>query len=420
MKNSLIISIGLFLLTCKTYGLDVREINLWAEDIRQLQDLIKTQHISPFVNTGEREFDAQLDKLVVNLPSLNEAEIEVGIMRLMRSIGDAHTSYNIMSGPHRHYPFRFKYFEEKLKVVNASERYAFLLGADLTGINGYTLEQLQQQLAPYVNYVENPYSYKASFSFHITLTNFLYGTGVSNKADSVSYQFMKDGKSTSVNVDSVSMKEFARLRSHYTRLMPKIHFSKIELPGIMLAILEKYDTAYLDFDRYPQFEQLREHCRELTRVIQEGRARNLVIDFRGNNGGDFYVGLALSACIQELDQFDWHNGIFVMIDEGTQSAAMINAAQYQQILNATLVGSPSGADPNIATEANLFRLKNSQRAVSISKRYYRVIPSPSDALYPDLNMKTSWEDYKHGKDGALLKLLNHIQEKDGGSLARSE
>ncbi|WP_299589190.1 hypothetical protein [uncultured Microbulbifer sp.] len=177
-----------------------------------------------------------------------------------------------------------------------------------------------------------------------------------------------------------------------------------------------YNTVYINFDRYPESEQLQKHCEGIENTIRDSGARNLVIDFRGNPGGDFYTGLALSACIQGLDQLDWRQGIFVMMDSGTQSAAMCNTAQYQQILNATLVGSPTGADPNIASEANYFRLKNSKRSVSISKRYYGFIESPSDALYPDLTMTTSWEDYKEGRDGALLQLLNFIRDKDRESI----
>lgn len=206
------------------------------------------------------------------------------------------------------------------------------------------------------------------------------------------------------------MGEFGRLSTQYPVLVPDINYYNIDLPGIRLAFLSKYDTIYLNFDNYPELIELQKQCENIIDVMRASRARNLVIDFRDNHGGNFYVGLALSSCIQRLDQFDWRNGIFVMIDEGTQSAAMSNAAQYQQILNATLVGAPTGADPNIAAETNRFRLKNSNREVSISKRYYRFIQSPADALYPDFPAMTSWRDYKQGKDGALLQLLNHIQD----------
>ncbi|WP_444959230.1 hypothetical protein [Microbulbifer sp. ZKSA002] len=385
---------------------------MWAEDIARLQTLIKEHHIDPFLNIKEDNFDSEVNRLIKSLPDLNESQVEVEIMRLFRSIGDAHTSYDIMSGPHRHYPFRFKFFGKKLKVVDAVEEYTYLLGAELIGINKYSLAQLQDKLISYVNFVENPYSFSYSLSFHITVNKFLYGAGISEELDVATFKFIVDEKPISIEINSVSMQNFAKLGTHYVMLEPDIQYFDFDMPGINLAYLDEYKTAYINFDSYPELVQLQNHCESIRNKIQDSGARNLVIDFRDNQGGDFYVGLALSACIQNLDQLDWREGIFVIVDSGTQSAAMSNAAQYQQILNATLVGSPTGADPNIAAETNRFRLKNFNRGVSISKRYYDFTQAPSDALYPDLPMTTSWEDYREGKDGTLLELLSFIQGRD--------
>jgi len=412
MRYQILFWTVLLLHVTNSYALSLKERALWAEDITQLQTLIKERHIDPFVNIQERKFDSEVDQLIERLPELNKSQVEVEIMRLVRSIGDAHTSYNIMSGPHRHYPFQFQYFNEKLKVVDTVEEYDFLLGAELIGINGYSLTQLQKKLLSYVNYVDNSYSFKHSFSFHITVNNFLFGTGVSEELDVAVFEFTKNDKPITVNMESVSMREFAGLNTRYVITEPEIQYFNYDLPGIRLAYLDSYRTVYINFDSYPEFAQLQKYCKNIEHRIRKSGARNLVIDFRDNQGGDFYVGLALSACIQNLDQLDWRDGIFVMMDSGTQSAAMSNAAQFQQILNATLVGSLTGADPNIAAETNRFRLKNSNRSISISKRYYSFTQPPSDALYPDIPMATSWVDYLEGKDGALLQLLSLIQEKD--------
>ncbi|GAB2893277.1 hypothetical protein ACCI51_10550 [Microbulbifer echini] len=142
MNYQSLLGIVLFVFASKNYALDPKESALWAEDITQLQTLIKEKHINPFVNINEKEFDSEVNQLIVHLPAINESQVEVEMMRLVRSIGDAHTSYNIMSGSHRHYPFRLKYFGEKLKVVDTTERYNFLLGAELEDIGDYSLAQL--------------------------------------------------------------------------------------------------------------------------------------------------------------------------------------------------------------------------------------------------------------------------------------
>ncbi|WP_444929485.1 hypothetical protein ACJJIF_16845 [Microbulbifer sp. SSSA002] len=411
MKYQLLLWVILQLCVTDTYALNLEERHLWGEDITQLQTLITEKHIDPFANIKEEKFNASVEQLVGRLPGLNEAQVEVEIMRLTRSIGDAHTSYNIMSGAHRHYPLRFKYFGENLKVVDTTKEYHFLLGADLRGINNYSLAQLQQNLSPYINFVDNVYSFRHSFSFHITVNKFLFGAGVSDDLNIATFKFAQGDQPITIDMETISMQQFAELSSDYVISEPEIHYFNFDLVGIRLAYLDNYNTVYVDFDSYPESVQLQQHCESIKDKIRDSGASNLVIDFRNNRGGDFYVGLALSACIQDLDQLDWRKGIFVMMDAGTQSAAMSNAAQYQQILNATLVGSPTGADPNIASETNHFRLKNSNRSISISKRYYGFRQTPSDALYPDLPMTTRWEDYKEGRDGPLLQLLSFIQDK---------
>ncbi|WP_444887898.1 hypothetical protein [Microbulbifer sp. JMSA008] len=193
------------------------------------------------------------------------------------------------------------------------------------------------------------------------MAKFLYGTGIIDGQDEVTYQFLKDGRSISMKVHSVPMEKFGGLNTQYPVLVPDINYFNIDLSGIRLALLRKYDAVYVDFDSYPDLPDLQEQFENIVDIVRDSRVQNLVIDFRDNHGGNFYVGLALSSCIKNLDQFDWRNGIYVMIDEGTQSAAMSNAAQYQQILNTNLVGTPTGADPNIASETNRFKLKNSKR-----------------------------------------------------------
>ena len=109
-----------------------------------------------------------------------------------------------------------------------------------------------------------------------------------------------------------------------------------------------------------------------------------------------------------MDQFDWQHGTYVLIDGHTFSAAMSNAVQFKQILNARVIGMPTGGDPNHFSESYRFVLPNSKRHLSLSKRYYPFIFDETDALYPDQAVKKTWQDYKQGKDTVLLTVLDNI------------
>ncbi|MBU1311327.1 MAG: peptidase S41 [Gammaproteobacteria bacterium] len=392
-------------------ALSVQQQNAWREDILSFQAQIKTHHIAAFHHISEAEFDQQIDTLWSQLAALNEAQIETELMRISRSIGDAHTAYNLMSGPHRHYPLRFKFFAGELRVIDTIAAYQHLLGAKLIAINGIPLAQLQQQLKPYVNYVENQYSFNVAFAFQITINKFLYGTGVSRQLDRAEFSFSSDSGSSSVTLDTVTMQQFGSLSSAYSMTTPQLSLTSTGIAGLQFSMLTAYDTVYLDFNYYPEPAAVQQHCLALQQSIKQSQLAHLVIDLRGNMGGNFYSGLALSSCLSELDQFDWLNGIYVMIDGATQSAAMANASQFKQLLNATLVGQPSGADPNHYMETRRLSLPNSGRKFSVSKRYYQFVLQPTDALYPDISYQESWQAYKNNQDAVLLQLLNHIEKK---------
>lgn len=399
------------LFSAASLALSVQQQNAWRDDILSFQAQIKAHHIAPFHQISEAEFDQQIDSLWSQLAGLNEAQIEAELMRISRSIGDSHTAYNLMSGPHRHYPLRFKLFAGELRVIDVIPSYKQLLGTKLVAINGVPLAQLQQQLKPYVNYVENQYSFDVGFAFQITINKFLYGTGVSRQLDSAEFSFASDAGVSTLKLDTVTMRQFGALSSAYVMTTPHMTLAATGIEGLQFALLKAYDTVYLDFNHYPEPAAVLQHCQTLQQAIKQGQLRHLVIDLRGNMGGNFYSGLAISSCVSQLDQFDWLNGIYVMIDGASQSAAMANAAQFKQLLNATLVGQPSGADPNHYMETSRLSLPNSGRTFSVSKRYYQFVLQPTDALYPDINYQESWQAYKNNQDVMLLQLLKRIKEK---------
>ena len=129
---------------------------------------------------------------------------------------------------------------------------------------------------------------------------------------------------------------------------------------------------------------------------------------RNNAGGDYFVGLYLISALLRVDSLDWDDGVYVLIGNRTFSAGMSNATHFRQMLNATLVGEPTGANPNGYQEVGRARLPNSQYAFSYSKRIYRFQDNNTPGVQPDVLVKTSWQDYKKGKDEALQWVLNRI------------
>ncbi|MCO7190356.1 MULTISPECIES: S41 family peptidase [unclassified Pseudoalteromonas] len=412
MKYKLIaLVLGCFTLNGAASPLTRTEQQAWLEDIDFYAQQVKTQHIQPFHTLAEADFDRRVERLKTQLQGLTQAQVETRLMAISRAIGDGHSNYFMMSGPHLHFPFRFKFFGDTLRVIDTTSAYRNLLGAQLSSINGVSVAELYTQLVATLPGVDNQYSEKASFEYYLSLHKLLLGLEIVEEEQPALFKFVIGEEESSVPVSPISMREFGKLSSAYSRTEPELTTQNIGMPGITLSLFRQHKAAYFDFRSYPKLEQIIANCEGLQATLRAAGSRVIIVDFRGNGGGNFYSGLALSACLQPLDQIDWMQGVYVLSDGETFSAAMTNTVQFRQILNATVVGTPTGGDPNQFSENSVFSLPNSGRRFSLSKRYYPFSDVQSDAVYPDIHITPSWEDYRTGKDTVLIYLLSQLSAR---------
>jgi len=97
-----------------------------------------------------------------------------------------------------------------------------------------------------------------------------------------------------------------------------------------------------------------------------------------------------------------------LIGNKTYSAAMSNAAQYRQILNARLVGEPTGGNPVGYQDMDQFSLPNSGWTITYSKRNYRFQDAFSEGVQPDVLIEADWENYDRGIDKPLAWIMEDI------------
>ncbi|OHU85798.1 MULTISPECIES: peptidase S41 [Pseudoalteromonas] len=405
--KSLMSAFWALFIPCYASALSGAKMQYWEQDIDFYKEKVKTKHISPFHTLPEAEFDAQIDKLKKDLPLLSEVEVETRLMGITASIGDGHSNYFMMSGPHKHYPFRLKFFADKLIIIASSKNYRDLVGSELVSINGIDVSALYKLLGSYLPGVDNRYSQTVRFEFYLTLEKLLRGLGVVIDSQPAQFATRRGSIITNTHVSPVSMQAFSEVVHTFSVKTPKLDFQNINLAGIQLAFINN-DTAYFRFTQYPKYEDVMAQCDALKSRLTNSKATKLIIDFRGNSGGSFYTGLAFSSCLQSLPQFDWLAGTALLTDGHTFSAAMSNVLQFRQIFNAKIIGEPTGGDPNTFSESYRFALPNSGRQLSLSVRYYPFIDEETDAVYPDVLVNTRWDDFQNGTDKVLLKALQVV------------
>jgi C-terminal processing protease CtpA/Prc len=331
------------------------------------------------------------------------------LMRLIKKIGDGHTQFAYWGQTHHHFPLKLQMFDGDLHLVAIPPAYRHLLGMRLGRINKHPVDVVIDQLKPVLQSVENPYSEMQRLAETMKVAEMLHGTGIISEINNADFSF----------IDEAGHEHRISLKSHKADSSPKLTELRATLPsgfikhkarldGVELFLDKKKGIALINFDRYPH-TGMTAFAEKLCGIFSDAAIRNVVIDLRRNGGGDFFVGLTLAWGLVLCDELDWHNGMYVLIGRATFSAAMSNAVQYRQILNATLVGEPTGANPVGYQDADTFTLPNSGWVVMHSKRLYRFQEISTEGVEPDIFIAPELESLKQGKDLQLEWIIKNIR-----------
>jgi hypothetical protein len=382
----------------------------WGEDIDVLQRELEARHINLYHSTSKEAFSTQLAAIKNQLPELSQAQLIVELMRSVKMIGDGHTQLSYWGGPHHRFPLEFKLFASDLRVIATDSTHKNILGMRLHSINEVPVVDLVAKVKPILMGVENVWSEMHQLASTLPVAEVLLGLDIIDNTETARFAFIDDqGKVTHVNLQSLPSEKFqSAVVESLEPPLPAGFTLDNKIDGLTLYLNKNRRVAYLDFDHYPSFSSMQNFAGSLKNIFSKEGVRYVIIDFRQNGGGDFFVGLALAWGLIVIDSLDWQNGFYVLTSGNTFSAAMSNAAQYRQILNATLVGEPTGANPVGYQDADTFVLPNSGWKVMYSKRYYLFQESSSEGVQPDVLLAPDWQQFRAGTDNQLQWILNKI------------
>jgi C-terminal processing protease CtpA/Prc len=139
--------------------------------------------------------------------------------------------------------------------------------------------------------------------------------------------------------------------------------------------------------------------------MTKNQSSDVIIDMRENGGGDLYVGLILAHGLNLVDGIDWLHGVNVLTGANTFSAGASNAALFRELLNARIVGMPTGSNPTGYQDMDEFSLHHSKLRVTYSKRLFRLQETPTEGVIPDVLVMPKWSDYQQGIDTAITEIL---------------
>jgi hypothetical protein len=156
----------------------------------------------------------------------------------------------------------------------------------------------------------------------------------------------------------------------------------------------------------PEGETMASFVARLFAHVDSIGAGRLILDLRGNAGGDNYLNQPLVHAVIRHPALDRSGRLFVIVDRGTFSAAVSLAADLERETHALFVGEPTGGAPNSPGDPAHVTLPASGLVVRVSTAYWQGSDprDPREFIAPDLPAMPTWADWVAHRDPALAAI----------------
>ncbi|WP_297091399.1 S41 family peptidase [uncultured Draconibacterium sp.] len=384
----------------------------WEHDLEFFHQELEKKHIDLYNKVSKNEFVTELQLIKNSIQLKSDMEIVLDLMKLTRKIGDGHTAISLQNIEKHYFPFEIKWFEGDWRIVKATQQYSHLLGKKLVMVGDSPISVATKKISQVAQFVENEQSEMVRTAQYFKISEILFQLGLIKQSNKATFTFETDNA-------PIFREEITALRpennTEYIEMnivVPQIKKPQTAaLDSFWFAPVENTNALYIHFEKYPGFENMQVIGEELVTYIFEHQIRQLIIDMRNNGGGDLYTGLVLAYALNLADPVDWKNGVYVLTDGVTFSAATSNAALFKQLLNAKIIGEETGSNPTGYQDMDTFKLPNSNLVVCYSKRFFKIQGIANQGIQPDVKIHYSWESYSKGTDNMLEWVISTISLK---------
>ncbi|WP_375548706.1 hypothetical protein ABWI01_13690 [Oceanicaulis alexandrii] len=406
--------LALSVLTAPVQALPPEAQEAWREDLAVYASELEARHIDLHHTLPEAIFQARLDAIIAELPELTEPQLIAQLMTLHHELGDGHTAIPLWGYGYDRFPITAMFIGDQLLITGLREQDSEFLGGLVQQVNGLSVDELLSRLAPIAPFAENEGSLRVRSSAYFPVAPLLEAIGASDTSETLTLTVQTaSGERDTLVLPARPAEEYGPSLQATLSARESLDPDAVLAQARGLSFVYDADHALglIRFDRYPQAPEMDQFAAEVVSHMRSLEGRNLVIDLRENYGGDFYTGLRLAHQLNLLDELDWREGVYVLTSPLTYSAAMSNAAQFSDILNARRVGEPTGATPCGYQDMGQFSLPNSGLGVTYSKRQFCFAEPVEDALAPDVLIPVTVDQWRNDEDAVLDWVRSDIQSR---------
>jgi tetratricopeptide (TPR) repeat protein len=403
----------------------------WRSDLRLLAREVRRRGYVPFREVSEEAFDVAVRELDEAIPRLTDAQILVGMRRLVALLGDAHAYVHPPfegTDLYRPLPVQLYWFEEGMFVVAADPAHEDLLGSEVLAIGGRPLAEAVAAVEPLIGLDNGNRRWLCSVvPARLTDAVMLEALGIVPTAGAVPCTLRgPDGQTRAVTLAPVPAEPNPVRRRRLPCLQGWRYFPETLAAPLPLYLrnpdanywftdLRDERTVYCQFNRVASDprESLPDFAARLLAYVDDQRVDRLVIDVRANGGGNTHLEMPFLHGLIGCRRINRSGHLFLIIGRATFSAAQNFASLVQRHTEAMFVGEPTGSGPTFVGESVEFRLPFSGLRANVSDLLWQS-SWPMDYrtwIAPTLYAPPTFEAFAANRDPAMeavLALRDHL------------
>lgn len=382
-------------------------------DLRHLVETIETTHPEPHGRHERADWDRAIADAEAAAAVDDPAQFFLELRRIVALLEDGHSQLLPSGLWAKVCPFALEFFADGLYVVATAPTCSEFLGERIVGVGDQPLDAALAALAPYAC-ADNARGALPSYALMLRMPGLQRGLGLLGEGQAPSFTVRGgDGKDRRLPLpegDFLGPGSFGAPPSSWSHVTREATPRWLASPD--LSYWFEHDVANsmvymrLRAVQNQAGESLRQVCTAMFALIAEQHPQRLVIDLRGNRGGNNGLTEPLVHGVIK-SAIDAPGQVFVITDHHTFSAAVNTATRLERDTWALFVGSPPGGRPNHFGDARMSSLPNSGfRLLCSTVRWQDSEPFDQRPwIHPDLPADPTFADYVAGRDPALAAIL---------------
>ncbi len=385
----------------------------WSYDLNLLVTDIQRVHFAPYQFTSKESWEKQRKDLEGRIPKLNDIQMSVEFMKLMRQVNDGHSR---MNGTFQDaekgagLPVLFGGFADGFYLAATTKQYEPYLWSKVTAIDGMPIDDVFKAL-DCITPQDNELRPRTVSPNYMRFPQILNGLGIAKSPDKVTLSLVdRNGETKTLDLGLV------------TGTLTDLVREPADRPGKLLpAIVKRPDLYYLEYLADSKTlifhyngvankadETVGTFSEKLRTAMHDKPVDKLVVDLRWNGGGNNFLNVPLLNVIAGDPVINKPGHLYVLTTTNTFSAAICFTEQLDRYTNAIIVGEPTCSAPNFIGESIPITLPCTGMKGSISNLFWQNGPAMDARRWvaPQIFVPYRFADCISGRDVYLEAVLN--------------